>query len=296
MAFNQDPGVAGGSSGGAGNGSKTGDFGSGGGGGGGPYINPGAARDLSLKLDPVALTLTMTLTPNDSQLSVGGVNYSIWWLDPAKFSQNDIYGYSQLTSTLGYSFKQGRQLVATVPSGSGAISYTTAYAPYSTGGWMYATVSNASGTEYNLIGTNFVAVPSAYALTGGGPLMGERPVQVSVNYASIGTNQRRVSFGWTNGPSLATTAYVQIVVYNYWNDGFYREVAVYKINTKPGARQGAAYIIYNSTLPDTAQSIIVEPDSAAGAHNVTWYFVPLTPAGVPLAIVNCNYSSTVAIS
>jgi hypothetical protein len=299
MAFVQDPGEAGGSTGGAGG--STGGGGGGprngsGSGGSGPYINPGAARDLSIKLDPVALTLTLTLTPNDTQLAVGGVSYSIWWLDPKKFSQNDIYGYSQLTATLGYSFKQGRQLVATLPSGTGPISYTTQYAPYSTGGWMYATVSNLAGTEYNIVGTNFVAVPSAYSLTGGTPLIGERPIQVSVNYSTIGTNLRRVSFGWTNGPSLATTAYVQIVVQNYWNDGFYREVAVYSINTKPGARQGVARVVFNSTLTDTAQSIVLEPDSSVGAHNVFWYFVPLTSAGVPLAIGNCNFVGTTAIS
>jgi hypothetical protein len=295
--FIQDPGEAGGSSGGGGNGPVS----SGGrGAGGGPPINPGAARDLSIKLDPVALTLTLTLTPNDSQLSVGGVSYSIWWLDPKKFSQNDIYGYSQLTATLGYSFKQGRQLVATLPSGTGPISYTTQYAPYSTGGWMYATVSNLAGTEYNLVGTNFVAVPSAYSITGGTPLVGERPTQVFVTYANIGTNLRRVSFGWTNGPSLATTAYVQIVVQNYWNDGFYREVAVYNINTKPGARQGVAFIATGaflaSPLSDTAQSIVLEPDSSIGAHNVSWYFVPLTAAGVPLAIGSCNAITTTAIT
>lgn len=289
MPFNQigDPWSGTGAGGGPGGGVS--------GGGGGPYINPGAARDFSINLDPVALTLTLTLTPNDSVLSVAGVTYWIYWLDPKKFSQNDIYGQAQISGNLGYSFKAGRVGVTSLPSGVGPVSAVVAYAPYSTGGWMYAVVVGSSGTEYNLVGTNFVAVPSAYTLAGGGPLPGEAPVRPTVIYTNIGTNQRRVQFGWTNGPSLNTVDSVQIVVNNYWNDGFYREVAVYKVNTKAGARQGVPYL-FSGAYTDTSQGVVLEPDSSIGVHNVNWYFVPLTSQGVPLAIGNCSNVSTSPIA
>jgi len=291
-AFIQDPGAAGGTTGGGGGGPRNGS----GSGGTGPYVNPGSARDLSLKLDPVTQKLILTLTPNDSVLSVAGVTYWIWWLDPKKFSQNDIYGQAQLSSTLGWSFNAGRVGVATLPSGVGPVSTTVDYltAPWNAGGWMYATVINSSGTEYNLVGTNFVSVPSLYLTSGGAPAVAEKPYSVYVIYSNIGTNQRRVSFGWTNGPSLNTVSYVQILVNNYWNDGFWREVAVYSA-TGAGQRQGLPYL-FSGNVPDSSYSVVLEPDSSAGVHNVNWYFVPLTKAGVPLAIGNCNSFTTGNIS
>ena len=92
MAFNAVPGDGGGGgSGGGGGGYSGGGSGSGQGGGGPAAPAFGAARDLALKLSPDLTTLMITLTPNDDLGNVTGVNYNVFWVDPSRFSLNDVF-------------------------------------------------------------------------------------------------------------------------------------------------------------------------------------------------------------
>ena len=269
--------------------------------GGGGGLGPGAidvqgvARDFSVTLSTDRSTLNLALTPNDSSLFSPGVTYSIFWLSPAIFSQNDVYGQTQAGITgNGISIIQGRQKVTDVQGGAGIVTASVPYVPYISGGWMYAVAMLPGNTrEYRLQGTNFVPVPSLDP--SGGPLSGEKPINPNVVWSALTGVNRLVQFGWTNAASLTSVAYVQIVTNNYMNDGFYREWATFKVNTQPGARQGIPVGQLFSSVTDTSQSIIVEKDDFVG-HNITWYFVPLTAAFVPLDILSCSNIVTFQIA
>lgn len=270
-------------------------------GGGGPGGGiQGVARDLSITLSADRSTLTLALTPNDDSLFTTGVTYSIFWLPPSIFSQNDVYGQTQAGITgNGISLIQGRQKVTDVQGGAGIVSASVPYVPYVSGGWMYAVVLPAGGSrEYRLNGTNFVPVPPLDAA--GGPLDSEKPIKPYIIIDSTpGGNNRRCAFGWNNGSTLTSVAYVAIVAKNYMFDGFYRQVALFKVNTAPGARQGVAEGVGGAAASfqaDMSQNVILEIDSGMGAHTINWYFVPLTPAFVPLALNACNFINTGAIS
>jgi len=288
MAFTQLTGDEGGG------GTGTGAF-SGGGPGGGPGTgggNPnfGAARDLALALSSDLQNLIITLTPNGRDPSNNNVTYVIYWLNPALFSISNL-GYPSLP---GITVLNGRTFVASLPSGSGVISYSTAYLPYTSGGWMYAVVLIPGSTkELTLNGTNYVPVPVLGS--GAEPLTATIPTNVALRWTVSGSN-RLVQFAWTN--SLTPPSYIQIIAVNYWNDGCQRDMAIFKVNTPPGAHQGFSGPggSYAGAVNDTSQGIILEPDSSIGAHNITWYYCPMNAGLTPLHLTACPNGVTAAIS
>lgn len=241
----------------------------------------GVARDLSISVDQVAATLTLTLTPNDNSLFAPGVTYRIFWLSPLIFSRDDIYGQSQAQiSGQGVAFLTGRQFVVDMSGGSARLSTVIPYGPYSKGGWMYAVVIQPGNTkEYRLSGTNFVAVPTFGAA--GLPLFN---VQGPLVTQRGGTTKGRNLLAFWNNPSDVTTVdSVAVWIQNYFADGQYREIATYKLTTGAGMAQGnLGTVTGSSTVPFSPQTFILEPDSAVGAHALTFWFQPITPAGVPL--------------
>jgi hypothetical protein len=257
----------------------------GGGGGGRSSIIQGAARDLNVQLTTDQQTLVITLTPNDNALYVTGANYAVYWLDPAVFSYNDIYG-GLLVGPNGLLPLSSRTKVCDVSGGSGIVSAKVPYVQYQTGGWMYAVVIPYNGTtEYRLNGTNFVAVPVIGA--SGQPSSTEIPVVPWVIISNQGGTKRLCQFGWTNAATLQTVAYVKIAVFNYFNDNAFRDIAIYKVNTAPGARQGT--INGANSWPYQGNSAILEPDNTVSpGHNITFYFVPMTAALVALPYASCN--------
>lgn len=273
----------------------------GGGGSGSPIL--GAARDLSLALSTDQQQLIITLTPNDLSIVTTGADYNIYWLNPAIFSQNDVYGQTQAgISGNGTSILQGRAFVTTLSSGSGPISTTVSYgtggaAGYSTGGWMYATVVPPGSTkEYRLSGTNYVSVPVIGA--NGQPSITQIPLELTFNYTALAGRRRRLAFGWRNAADLSTVAYIKIGASNY-NDtngvaanGHFQEFTTYRINTPPGARQGQT----NGLIQGTGHTIILDEDNSLGAHQINWYFIPMTPAMVELPIASCPFVNTGAIT
>lgn len=257
----------------------------------GPPPIEGAAKDLAVALTVDGQSLFITLTPNDNDfVSSANVTYSVYYLSPAIYSPFDIYAASG-----GIAFIQGRAKVVDFNGGAGIISTTVPYLPYNIGGWMYATVTPPAigvngAAEHSLAGTNFVSVPPFNATTDE-PLVAEVPTNVLVQYniiAGAGTN-RNVQFSWKNPATLTTVAYMKIAFSNYQQDAVYegiKTVAIYRINTRPGATQGAALYVNGVTQGDTQQSVILEPDSPP-AHNITWYFIPMTSALVPLRTASC---------
>jgi hypothetical protein len=266
-----------------------------------PSVNPfrvsGAARDLNVVLSADGQSLILTLTPNDNDLyGEDPVSYRIYWLDPKLFSQQDVYsqntggviGVSDLT------IRQGRAKVgADLQGGSGIVTTTIAYLPYVTGGWMYAVVING-GKEYRLNGTNYVAVPGFNVLTNE-PLVAEIPTNCLLQFHTLTGVNRLVQFSWRNPTTLSTAAYIKIACGNYLFDATYRDLVTYRINTGTGVAQGA-FGTSSVASVDTQQSVTLEADLALGAHNITWYIIPLTSALVPLHLSACPNVVTTAIA
>lgn len=250
----------------------------------GPHLQ-GAARDLSVTLSNDQQNLVLILTPNYNDNYSTNVSYSIFWLDPTVFSQADIYGQygtggGAVTPGFGLNLIQARKKVVDVQGGGGIVSATVPYLPYVSGGWMYATVLPVGGTkEYRLAGTNFVAVPVLGPA--GEPLVAEAPINLNVTTTTLSGSNRLVHFTWRNAAALTTVAYIKITLVNYFNDGFQRDVAIFRVNTSPGVQQG--FTPLNFSLVDNAQTVILEADNTVSpGHSLTWYFVPMSPALTPL--------------
>src|ERR1035441_8926527 len=129
MAFTAIPGDGGGGgSGGGGGGYSGGGRGRGQGGGGPAAPAYGSARDLALKLSPDLTTLIITLTPNDDLGNVTGVNYNVFWVDPSRFSLNDVFppnfGSTPVSQNVQL-FTNGRIFVASIPGGHVALHDVT---------------------------------------------------------------------------------------------------------------------------------------------------------------------------
>lgn len=256
----------------------------------GPPPIEGAARDLAVALTVDGQSLFITLTPNDNDfVSSANVVYSVFYLSPAVYSPNDIY----LGTTGGIGFIQGRMKVVDFNGGAGIISTTVPYLPYNIGGWMYATVTPPAigvngAAEHALAGTNFVSVPPFNATTDE-PLVAEIPTNVLVQSNVLSGSNRQVQFSWKNPGTLTTVSYMKIAFSNYQQDNAYegiKTLAIYRINTRPGATQGATLYVQGVTQGDSQQSVILETDSPPG-HNITWYFIPMTSALVPLRTASC---------
>jgi hypothetical protein len=255
--------------------------------GGIPQIQ-GAARDLSLALADSNNTLLITLTPNDNDNYSSNVVYSVFWLDPTVFGIGDMYGNGTLgiVGVTGLSLIQGRKKVVDINGGSGVVSASVPYIPYTSGGWMYVVVIPTGATrEYRLSGSNFVAVP---VLGGGGaPLSGEVPTGFNVRAQNISTTNRLVQFSWRNAVTLSTVAYIKIAASNYLNDGSYREFVTFKVTTPPGAWQGFRQVGFLGDFIENSTGIVLEQDASLGAHTITWYCIPMTSGLVPLNLGAC---------
>jgi hypothetical protein len=254
----------------------------------------GAARDLSVVLSSDRQSLVLTLTPNENDVFSSDVTYTIYWLDPNVFSEQDIYGQNgTVLPGLGLSLIQARQKVIDIQGGSGIVFAAVSYLPYVTGGWMYATVVPSGSTkEYRLSGTNFVHVPLLGAA--GEPLVAEIPSNLGVTTKTISGSNRLVQFTWRNAAVLSTVAFIKITAVNYWFDGFQRDIAIFRVNTSPGTQQGFQPL--NFSLVDNSQSVVLEADSSAGAHTINWYFVPMSQALTPLHLTACPVYNTGAIA
>jgi hypothetical protein len=280
-------------------GAGPGQGGGGGGGNGGPASNPviqGAARDLSCALSADQQTLKIMLTPNAFATYVTGANYAVYWLDPTVYSYNDIYG-GLLVGPNGLLPLASRIKVCDISGGDGIVYYNAQYANtyLATGGWLYAVAIPYNGTkEYRLDGTNFVSVPVIGA--SGQPSVNDIPVLPWVTITNQGGTKRMCQFGWNNalGQGINPVAYVKISMNNYFNDGLFQDIAIFKVNTSPGARQGVPSGA--ATWPFQGNSAILEPDnSVSPGHALKFYFVPMTAALVALPYASCNHYDTTAI-
>jgi hypothetical protein len=296
MAFNAVPGDSGGGgSGGGGGGYSGGGSGSGQGGGGPAAPAYGAARDLALKLSPDLTTLIITLTPNDDLGNVTGVNYNVFWVDPSRFSLNDVFppnfGSTPISQNVQL-FTNGRIFVASIPGGQGVVSAKIGYAPFVSGGWMFAVVVQSGGsTEHRLSGTNFVAVPVIGV--SGEPSSANLPTNLLVQDNVLSGIYRLIQFSWTNPVIVSAVKYMKITMLNYFNQNMQQDVAFFNINTKAGAMQGSQISLSGYAGQNNQQSVILQTDG--GGHSVYWYFVPVSAAGTPLHLSACPFYTTTGV-
>jgi hypothetical protein len=249
------------------------------GGGGGRTFIQGGARDLALLVSSDQTQITITLTPNDNNSYSSAVFYRIFWLNPAIFSRDDIYGS---INAPGVGLISGRQFVVDMSGGQGIISTVVPYPPYQKGGWMYAVVIPTNDMkEYRLGGTNFVAVPT-FGAAGIPQFSVQGPIVVTRTSTPDGLNRIMQAY-WKNPRDLTTVDSVNVWIQNYWKDGSSRQIVTYKLTTGPGADQGSIGSIGGFSFPPyTTQTFVLEPDSSMGAHTVTFVFQSVTPAGIPL--------------
>jgi hypothetical protein len=241
---------------------------------------------MSVILTPDGQNLTITLTPNDNAYLGVAATYTVFWLDPSIFGQQDIYGNGLFQTTNSLSITQGRRKVTDLQGGAGIVSTVVPYLPYVTGGWMYATVVPVgSSKEYLLSGTNFVSIPVLGA--SGEPLLAEVPTNINLTFDNSSVpGFVRVEVAWTNPATLTTVAYMKIATVGYKKDGFYEEWATFRLNTRAGAKQGSA-VSGASTTTDTSQSFVLEHNTSLAPVTTTFYFIPVSPALTPLRLGSC---------
>jgi hypothetical protein len=159
---------------------------------------------------------------------------------------------------------------------------------------MYAVVLNpGSPKELTLNGTNYVPVPVLGPATE--PLLATIPTNLSLRWTVTGAN-RLVQFAWTN--SATPPSYIQITAVNYWKDNCQRDIAIFRVNTPPGAHQGFTGPggSIGTAITDTSQGVVLGPDISIGAHNITWYFVPMNAGLTPLHLSASPNGVTAALS